>query len=71
MAYIIGTYNKYDKWDRSHSVQRFLLNDVWYSIYEVKMIWGLPALKYSVDSDDRADMYHVYETLEDAQAFIR
>ena len=71
MAYIIGTYNKYDQWDRSHSVQRFMLNDVLYAIYEVEMVWGLPALKYSVDSDDRADMYQVYEKLEDAQAFIK
>lgn len=71
MAYIIGTYNKYDQWDRSHSVQRFVLNDVLYAIYEVEMVWGLPALKYSVDNDDRADMYCVYERLEDAQAFIR
>ena len=71
MAYIIGTYNKYDQWDRSHSVQRFTLNDVWYAIYEVEMVWGIPMVKYSVDKDERAEMYHVYETLEDAQAFIR
>ena len=48
-----------------------MLNDVVYAIYEVEMIWGLPQLKYSVDSDDRADMYYVYEKLEDAQAFVR
>ena len=46
MAFIIGNYNKYDAWDRTHSRKVFELNGNWYAIYEVDMCWGLPMLKY-------------------------
>ena len=46
MAYIIGTYNKYDTWDRSHAVYKFKINDSWYAIKEIEMVWGLPMLEY-------------------------
>ena len=70
MAYIIGTYNKYDARDRAHSHKIFEMNGNWYAIYEVDMCWGLPMLKYQVDQEDRADMYHIYETEEEAQQFV-
>ena len=71
MAYIIGTYNKYDQWDRSHAVQKFEINEQMYAIYEVELVWGLPALKYQVDQEDVPEMYRLYETLEEAQEFVR
>ena len=71
MAYIIGIYNRYDQWDRSHAVQKFEINEQVYAIYEVELVWGLPALKYQVDQDDAPEIYQLYETLEDAQEFIK
>ena len=46
MAYIIGTYNRYDTWDRAHSIYKFKINDSWYAVKEVEMVWGLPMLEY-------------------------
>ena len=71
MAYIISVYNRYDAWDRSHAVQKFEINEQVYAIYEVELVWGLPALKYQIDQDDVPEMYHLYETLEEAQEFVR
>jgi hypothetical protein len=42
MAYVIDTYNKYDAWDRTHSLYKFEINGNWYAIKEVEMSWGLP-----------------------------
>jgi len=44
LAYIIGAYNKYDRWDREHSVYKFIVRDRWFAIKEVEMEWGLPLL---------------------------
>jgi hypothetical protein len=49
MAFIISTYNKYDIWDRTHSVYKFEVNGNWYAIKEVEMEWGLPQDGYRVD----------------------
>ena len=51
MAYIIGTYDKYDIWDREHSVYKFKVNGNWYAIKEVEMEWGVPRVGLRVDSD--------------------
>ena len=71
MAYIIGTYNKFDTWDRAHSVYKFELNGQWYAIKEVEMAWGLPMLEFQVDRDDVPETYHIYERVEDAMEFVR
>jgi len=44
LAYIIDTYNKYDKWDREHAIYVFEINEVEYAVKYVKMRWGLPQL---------------------------
>ena len=44
MAYIIGAYNKWDSFDRAHSVYRFKINENWYAVKEIEMKWGLPQL---------------------------
>ena len=71
MAYIIGTYNKYETWDRTHAVHKFRINDNWYAVYEVDIVWGLPALKFQVGQDDMPESYHIYEEQEDALEFVR
>ena len=70
MAFIIGTYNKYDTWDRAHSVYKFKINDNWYAIKEIEMVWGLPMLAYQVDRDDAPETYHIYEKVEEAMEFV-
>ena len=30
MAYVIDNYNKYDSWDRAHSLYKFEINGRWY-----------------------------------------
>ena len=70
MAYIIGAYNKYDTWDRTHSVYKFKINDSWYAIKEIEMVWGLPMLEYQVDRDDAPESYHIYESVEEAMEFV-
>ena len=49
MAFIIDTYNKYDIWDRAHSVLKFRINDNWYAIKSVELEWGIPKLGLKVD----------------------
>ena len=66
MAFLIGTYNKYDIWDREHSKYKFEINGVWYAIKEVKMEWGLPQLGFRADMDEHPEYYHIYEKYEDA-----
>ena len=71
MAYIIDTYNRWDKWDQEHSKYVFCINKQWYAVKEVKLEWGLPQLPMRVqDREPYLDMYHIYETYEDAMAFV-
>ena len=69
MAFLIGTYNKYDVWDREHSKYKFEINGVWYAIKEVEMEWGLPQVGLRVDMEERPDYYRIYERYEDAFQF--
>ena len=73
MAYIIGTYNKYDIWDREHSVYKFEINRNWYAIKEIEMEWGVPKLPLQIDRDSEQDArtYHVYDTEADAFRFVQ
>ena len=71
MAYIIGTYNKYDTWDREHSRYVFEINNNWYAIKEVQLEWGVPQLPVKVDRNECAHEYYIYDTYEDAMRFVR
>jgi hypothetical protein len=51
MAFLIGTYNKYDTWDREHARYKFEVNGNWYAVKEVEMEWGLPKLGFRADMD--------------------
>lgn len=70
MAFLIGTYNKYDVWDREHSRYKFEVNGNWYAIKEVEMEWGLPQLGFRADMDEHPETYHIYDTYEDAMRFV-
>ena len=71
MAFIIGTYNKYDSWDRQHARYKFMINEQWYAIKEVELEWGKPVLPMRVDIDERYDDYFIYDTYENAMEFVR
>ena len=70
LAYIIDTYNKYDKWDREHAIYVFEINEVEYAVKYVKMRWGLPQLPLQVDRDSYAAQYRIYESKEEAMKFV-
>lgn len=73
MAYIIGPYNRFDAWDRAHSVYKFEVNGSWYAIKEVEMEWGMPRLPQYVDRDSEQDArtYYIYDTKADALRFVQ
>ena len=70
MAYIIGTYNRFDSWHRQHQRHQFEINGQWYAIFEIEMDWGLPKLPERIDSHDCAQTYHIYDTYQDAMQFV-
>ena len=69
MAFIVDSYNKYDQWDRAHSLYTFTLNENWYAIKEVELEWGRPVLPIRIGEEQ--DEYYVYGSYEEAQAFVR
>lgn len=70
MAYIIDIYNRWDQWDRQHSVHRFRINDNWYAIKEVELEWGKPKLPLRIGAYE-GDMYEVYGSIEKAMEFVK
>ena len=72
-SYIIGAYNRFDIWDREHSVYKFEINGNWYAIKEVEMEWGVPRLPEQIDRDMEQDArtYYVYDTEADAFKFVQ
>lgn len=71
MAFIVDTYNKFDSWDRAHSVYEFEINGNWYAIKEVELEWGVPQLGFHVDQDARPNDYCIYDSYEDARMFVQ
>ena len=69
MAFIIDSYNKYDKWDREHSVYIFERNENWGAIKEVEVQDGLPILPDSFYPIPPS-VYKLYDNYEDALAFV-
>lgn len=71
MAYIIDYYDKYNKWDRDHSVYVFTINDTQYAIKEVILFWGLPQLPFEIYENKNPESYLVYGTIEDAKQYVQ
>lgn len=70
MAFIIDSYNRWDKWDQAHSVYVFKVNKQWYAIKEVILFWGLPQLPERMEVNKNPETYKIYDKLEDAMAFV-
>lgn len=71
MAYIIGEYDRYRKWDREHAQYVFCVNDKWSAIYRVGMEWGLPQVEQRLEDNSSLSTYYVYERLEDAMEYVK
>ena len=70
MAYIIDSYNKYDSWDRAHSLHIFYFNDIPFAIKKVSMEWGLPTIPTYADTNNYEWLYKIYDTYDDALKFV-
>lgn len=71
MAYIIKSYNRYNKWDREHATYIFTINDIPYAIMRVEMEWGLPQIPSPMEYEDNLRSYYVYDSEEKAMEFVR
>ena len=71
MAYIIDTYNEYSKWDRSHSVYTFTINEQMYAIKRVELQWGIPQLPSHIDREVDPTSYFIYNSREEALDYIK
>ena len=70
MAYIVDTYNKWDQWDREHTIYKCMMNDMPYAIKRVEMEWGLPSLPLRME-EQYPQSYYIYETEDEAMAFVQ
>lgn len=71
MAYLIDGYDKWNKWDREHSLYIFDINEQEFAIKEVRLEWGIPQLPLHVDRDDESNTYFLYSSYEEALQFVR
>ena len=71
MAFIIDSYNRFDKWDFEHAVHIFEVNGGWYAIYRVQLEWGLPILPLRLEKQQYPENYFIYDTLEEAKRYVR
>ena len=72
MAYIIGTYNRYEQFDREHSKYVVEINGQWYAVKEVELEWGVPKVPLHIDQDESSNrQYCTYGTYEEAMRFVR
>ena len=67
-CFIVDLYNKYRDKDRARQI--FQLNGRWWAILEVELEWGEPVLD-RVDGEDDFSFYHLYNTLEEAQEYVK
>ena len=67
-GYLIEEYCKYDAWDRSHTVYKFSINEVWYGVKEVEVVDEVPQVPIRMSG---SNLYHIYQTQEEAIEFAR
>ena len=70
MAYIIDTYNRYDRWDRENSTYIFYFNEQAYAIKRVELVWGKPQLPTRI-CESAEIPYFIYNTEDEAKAFVQ
>lgn len=70
MAYVVDTYNRYDRFDREHSLYVVRVGEQEYAIKEVELEWGVPVLPTRIGEDREGWQYALYATYEDAKKFL-
>lgn len=65
-GYIIGTYNKYEPWERKHAVKTFEINGNWYAIYQLD-----EEEPFYIDKEFNIEEYYRYKSKEAAMLFVR
>ena len=68
-VYIVDLYDPYYTAANSNVIRAFHFRDIWYCIRKVELEWGQPILTKKVD-DEEFKGYHLYSTLEEAEAYI-
>ena len=71
MAYLIDTYNRYDKWDREHSLYVFTINEQKYAIKEVMLDWGEPQLPMRLGEHKDPSFYFIFNSYEEAEQYVK
>ena len=67
-VYILDSYNKFESDD---VVEVFTINSRWYAIKRVKLYFGRPILSNVEKNEDESIHFHIYESLDDAKAYVR
>ena len=65
-VYIIDLY---DKFSQDKIISTFRINGRWWAIKEVSLLWGKPQL--SKIQNDEFISFHLYDTLEEAQQYVK
>lgn len=71
MGYVIDGYNRYDKWDREHSVYTFSMNGTSFAIKEVCVVDGQPEFPTRIEEERNTDLYFIFESREAAYQYVR
>ena len=70
--FVIDTYNKYDLTDQNVTRKLFFYNDSWWAIKEYTVRDGELMRPRTIEEPDNInDCFRQYDTLEEAQAFVR
>lgn len=71
-AYVIDIYNPNNTKKNEDAVQIFKLNQSYFAIFSTSLSWGKPVFKnQTVEDEDEYDDFYIYETLDEAKAFVR
>ena len=70
-VYVIDIYNPNNAKRNEDAVQIFRLNQSYFAIFSVPLQWGKPAFKNQTIDESEYDDFYIYETLDEAKAFVR
>lgn len=71
-AYVIDIYNPNNTKKNEDAVFIFKLRTNWWAIFATTLSWGQPVFKnQTIEDEDEYDDFYVYETLDEAKAFVR
>lgn len=65
-VYVIDLYNKFSS---DKVISKYRINDRWWAIKEVPLLWGAPQLS-KIEEDDPMS-FKLYNTLEEAEQYVR